>query len=268
MADLSYHRVRSENPLLIQARVVGALVLRELRTRFGRTVFGSLIVVAWPLCHLLFIMAAFLTTSRVLLVGTDPAIFAGTGVLPYILFFYPGRMMTFAIFANKTLLGLPIVKPPDMIIARGIVEMIAAFWVTAIFFLLLYLCGVEVIPHRIEDAIMAIFATVYLGFSIGWLGAVMYGLVRAWIAVQFGYLVLLYLSSGVFFLPTNLPERVRNVLWYNPLLHCVEWFRSAYYDGYGYGMLNKPYLIGCATMFLFVGIVVERSVRGRLMEAN
>jgi capsular polysaccharide transport system permease protein len=257
---------QGDNPLLVQARVIGALVLRDLRTRFGRTAYGSLIVVAWPLFHLFGLTTIFVLTRRTGLVGTDTAVFVGTGVLPYILCFYPARMIMLCVFQNKTLLGLPIVKTPDIIIARGIVEVVAAFWVTAIFFLIMYIFGVEVIPIHAEEAILAVLATVYLGFAMGFLGAVMYGMVRAWIAVQFGWLIVLYMTSGVFFLPTSLPERLRNILWFNPLVHSVEWLRSAYYEGYGYGMLSKPYLIGFATLIFFIGLLVERGVRGRLLE--
>ena len=255
-----------DSSLAIQFRVVGAIVLRDLRTRFGRTAFGSLIFVAWPLTHLCFIMAAFLLARRTLPIGTDPAVFVGTGVLPYILCFYPARMIMFALFQNKPLLGLPAVKAPDIILSRCIVEVTAAFWVTALFFLGLYLFGVDVIPHRPNDAVLAILATVYLGFALGWLGAVMYAAVRAWIVVQIGWLLGMYFTSGVFFIPTALPERIRNILWYNPLLHAVEWLRSAYYDGYGYGMLSRTYLLVSATLILFAGLLIERAIRGRLLE--
>lgn len=256
----------SETAIAIQTRVVGALVLRDMRTRFGRTFFGSLIIIAWPLTHLFILMAAFLLARNVIPIGTDSAVFIGTGVLPYILCFYPGRMIMFAVMQNKTLLELPAVKTPDIILARCIVEVIAAFWVTCLFAITLYLFGVDVIPHRLDDAILAILATVYLGLAIGWLGAVMYAAVRAWLMVQIGWLIGMYFTAGVFFIPTNLPEKFRNILWYNPLLHAVEWLRSTYYDGYGYGMLSKSYLLVSATLILFTALLVERTIRGRLLE--
>lgn len=258
--------LRIDHPLAIQARVVGALILRDLRTRFGRTIFGSMIIVAWPLTHLLFIMGALMFTRRIAPIGTDSAIYFGTGVLPYMLCLYPGRMIMLSVVQNKPLLGLPAVKTTDIILARCIVEVIAAFWVTAIFMLILYLFGIEVLPHRIDDAILAILSTVYLALAIGWLGAVMYAVVRFWLAIQIGCLILMYVSSGVVFVPTSLPEKFRNILWYNPLLHAVEWLRSSYYDGYGYGMLDRSYLLWSATVILFIALVLERGIRGRLLE--
>ena len=54
---------------------------------------------------------------------------------------------------------------------------------------------------------------------------------------------------------------------FDPLLHSVEWLRSAYYDGYGYGMLNKAYLIGYATAALIGALVIERFTRGLLLQS-
>jgi capsular polysaccharide transport system permease protein len=254
-----------DNPIMIQARIVKAIVLRDLRTRFGRTFLGSMIIVAWPLSHLLFMICLFLVARNVIPIGTDSAVFFGTGILPYILCLYPVRWIMFSVVQNRALLGLPAVKTSDIILARCIVEIIAAFWVTCIFVLILFIFGVNALPHHANDAILAILATIYLAFAMGWTAAVMYALVRAWLAVQIGCLILMYFTSGVFFIPTNLPEKFKEILWYNPLLHSVEWLRSAYYEGYGYGMLSRSYLLWSATVILFIGLVIERAVRGRLM---
>jgi capsular polysaccharide transport system permease protein len=258
--------LRRDHPLIIQARVVYAIILRDMRTRYGRTFIGSLIIILWPLTHLLFIMGALMFSRSIVPMGTDSAVFFGTGVLPYMLCLYPGRMIMLSVVQNKPLLGLPTVKTTDIILARCIVEVVAAFWVAVIFMFILYLFGADVLPHRADEAILAILATCYLGFAIGWLGAVMYAVVRFWLAVQIGWLILMYVSSGVIIVPTSLPEKVRNILWYNPLLHAVEWLRSSYYDGYGYGMLDRSYLFWSATVILFIALVLERGIRGRLLE--
>jgi len=252
--------------LKVQGRVIGALMLRDMRTRFGRTFMGYVIIVGWPLAHLLVLMAIFLATRRVAPVGTSVPVFLGTGVLPYILCLYPGRMIMLCLVQNQPLLLFPIVKTTDVILARGLLEILTACWVTVIFALLLYICGVDIAPIHYHEAIQAILATMYLAFAIGFIGAVLYKLVRAWLGVQIGFLILLYITAGVFFIPTNVPEDLQFYLWFNPLLHCVEWLRSAYYDGYGYGMLSQGYLISFSTLLLAIGLVIERFVRGRLLQ--
>jgi capsular polysaccharide transport system permease protein len=253
--------------LAVQGRVIGALILRDMRTRFGRSFMGYVIIVGWPLSHLLVLMSIYLVTRRVAPVGSSTPIFLGTGILPYILCLYPGRMIMTALVQNQPLLYFPIVKTTDVILARGALEMLTAFWVVAIFAVILYIAGVDIAPLHYDEAIQAIVATIFLGFAIGFFGAVMYKLTRPWLAIQFGILILMYITAGVFFIPTNLSEDIQFWLWFNPLLHSVEWLRSAYYDGYGYGLLNKAYLVGFAAAAFICGLVIERFTRGLLLQS-
>jgi capsular polysaccharide transport system permease protein len=249
-----------------QGRVIGALILRDMRTRFGRSFMGYVIIVGWPLAHLLALVTGYLLTRRVAPVGTSVPVFLGTGILPYILCLYPSRMIMLCLAQNHPLLYFPIVKTTDVIIARSVLEILTAFWVVAIFALILYIAGIDITPLHYKDAVQAILATIYLGFAIGFLGAVFYKLTKAWLAFQIGTLIAMYIASGVFFIPTNLSDDFQFYLWFNPLLHSVEWLRSAYYDGYGYGLLDRGYLIGFATVVLAIGMVSDRFIRGRLLQ--
>lgn len=252
--------------LQTQARVIYALMLRDMRTRFGRTFAGWLIMILWPLSHALVLMLFYYFAHRFAPIGTDVSVFVGTGVLPYVLCFYPARMTMLALVQNQPLLNLPVIKTFDIILARGILEIVNAFWVVFLFCLILYVADIDFMPKRPEDAVMAILATIYLGFAIGFLAAVLYKLWRAWLGIQIGLLILMYVTSGAFFIPTSLPQWMRDLIWINPMLHAVEWLRSAYYEGYGHGMLNPAYLLSYCTALIFIGLAAERGVRGRLME--
>lgn len=253
--------------LKVQARVIGALILRDMRTRFGRKITGWIIMVMWPLSHLMFLMIGYLIAHRIAPIGTNVTVFIGTGALPYILCLYPARMIMLCLVQNQPLLLFPPVTAVDVIIARSALEIVNAFWVVALFCLALFVLDIDFLPMRYADAILAILATIYLGFAIGFISAILYKLVRAWLAIQIVLLILAYIVSGAIVPITSVPEQFRQWLWFNPLVHSVEWLRSAYYDAYGEGILNRGYLIGYATMLLFVGLITERAVRGRLLEA-
>jgi len=253
--------------LRVQARVIGALMLRDMRTRFGRTFFGYVISVLWPLTHLLVVMCVYLVARRLFPIGTSPAVFLGTGILPYILCLYPARMITMSVVQNQPLLYFPVVKSLDVILARGILEIVTSFWVIAIFCFILIVFGVDVMPIYPHEALLAIFATIYLGFSIGFAGAVFYKVIRAWIVVVIVLLIVMYVTSGALFLPSVLPPNVQYWLSWNPLFHSVEWLRSAYYDGYGAHILDRGYLVGFATINLFIGLGAERAIRGIVLKA-
>lgn len=256
-----------ESPFKIQIRVISALILRDMRTRFGRSFFGWVIMVLWPLTHLFFIMMGYLFAHRVAPVGTSVTVFVGTGVLPYILCLYPARMIMLCLLQNQPLLLFPPVKAFDVIVARSILEIINAFWVVFLFCLGLFIFDIDFLPYDYTDAVFAILATIYLGLSIGFISAILIKLTRAWMAIQIGLLIAAYIASGALVPITLAPPWMRDILWFNPLLHCVEWLRAAYYDGFGTDMLNRGYLLGYATVLLLVGFVTERAVRGLLLQA-
>ena len=251
--------------LQVQARVIGALILRDMRTRFGRSYLGFVIAIGIPLGHLLTLLVSFLVAQRFVPLGTDRNVFPATGILPYMIVLYPARMTMLAIQANKPLLMFPIVTSSDLIIARAILEVLAAFAVFLIFFAMMSIFDPNIIPPDPATAMIAIFATIYFGFSLGYLSAVLYALTQATLFIQIVLLIGLYISSGAFFIPTALPASIQNVLWFNPLLHSVLWLRSAYYENYGANLLSPIYLIGVSTSVLLIGIASERLTRGKIL---
>lgn len=251
--------------LQIQGRVIGALILRDMRTRFGRTYLSYVIQVGWPTAHMLVLLGSYMLAHRFVPVGEDVAVFPVTGILPYMLCLYPARMTMLGIAANRGLLTFPVVQVPDLIIARIILEMITAFCVFMLLMLILLPFDPDIIPSDPAAAIMAIFATLYFSLSFGFVGAVMYSLTRMFLPVQVGLLLLMYFTSGAFFIPATMPVAFQNLIFYNPLFHCVEWLREAYYQDYGNGMLSPAYLLGFSTVLLLLGFASERLVRGKVL---
>jgi capsular polysaccharide transport system permease protein len=72
-------------------------------------------------------------------------------------------------------------------------------------------------------------------------------------------------TSGVWFVADALPDTVRHIIAYHPVLQVVEWMRSAYYEGYGSLVLDRSYVIefGCVT--IFCGLLLERAMRGHIL---
>jgi capsular polysaccharide transport system permease protein len=60
-----------------------------------------------------------------------------------------------------------------------------------------------------------------------------------------------------------MPETIRDYLDYNPLLHLVEWLRSAYYSSYDEALVDKTLVLGVAASLLALGLAGERFLRGR-----
>jgi capsular polysaccharide transport system permease protein len=249
-------------------RVLRALVLRDMRSRFGTGFVSYLVAIGIPFFHLLFLMAGPVLANQIAPLGTDYALFVATGVLPYILCLYPARMIMLCLVDSGPLLAFPIVKPLDVMIARALLETVVAFTVTVLFLLVLLVGDIEVVPYDTAQATGAIFATIYFGISVGFANAILYKLTRAWMFVFIGIIVVMYIASSAFFLPSMVSPEIRAAMWFDPIFHSVEWLRLGYYEGYGEHILSRQYLLGFSTALLALGILFERLIRGRLVLAG
>lgn len=256
---------RLDEALATLRRVLGALLLHDMRTRFGRNYLAYLLAIAWPLAHLVTIVVARALFGKIVPIGDDPATFAATGVMPYILCLYPARMMAPAIAVHKPLLQFPIIKPISIIFVRATLEILNAFVVVALFVIGLRMLDMGLEPFDVFETAAAIVVSIYLGVGIGFFGAVLYP-VLGFSANLILILTLLglYLTSGAFIPTTIFPQQYRELNWYNPLYHCVEWLRSGYFGVDSFD-LSRFYVLFVGTFFLFIGLLGERMIRGRLL---
>ncbi len=247
-----------------QVDVISALVLRDLQTRFDRS-WMYIIAVGWPLMHIAIIVAVYSALGRRAELGTDPVIFFALGILPFILFTYPCRWVTFAITEKRILLQIPRVQIIDIILARVIMECITAFAVIFACLGVLFLVGSSFQPNDPLDLIGALAGSLLLGIGLG-IAACILAAIKPRIAMLVILLnIAAYLLSGVIFMPGNLPAEIRYALSWNPLLHGVEWAREAYYGDYRSIVLDKSYLIASGCALLLGGFIAERLMRKRIL---
>src|SRR6516165_6574107 len=126
--------------------VINALLLRDIKVRAGRFYSGYLLIFLMPIVHLGVVLIIFAGTGRTPNVGTDPVIFYGLSILPFVVFVYPSRQITFSLAANRPLLYFPRVQIMDIIIARGLLEAANGMAVSAVVFLVLVLTTEEFSP--------------------------------------------------------------------------------------------------------------------------
>ncbi|OOG63085.1 hypothetical protein B0E45_29770 [Sinorhizobium sp. A49] len=252
-------------PIQSRTNVVLALILRDMRTRFGRSHLGYLVAIAWPFSHLLTLISIMAFVNRLAPIGGDPAVFVSTGVLPYILCLYPARMMGLALESSRALFLFPIITPFDVIVSRAIIEFMTAFIVVILLFTVAGAIGVDMTPIDASTLASGLLATIYLSLAMGFLNVVMVSIFRMWHITFIIIMIVMYMSAGVFVVPSAVSSEFREFMWFNPLFHCVEWIRSAYYEGYGDELLSESYVMWVATACLLVGLLGERFLRGKLL---
>ena len=247
-------------------RVVYAVMLQDMRTRFAGGYFGFLIAIGWPLAHLAMLLVIRALVTVIAPIGDSPAIFYGTGLLPYILCFYPGRMMNIVMYQNRSMLALPEIKPMNLIIARALLEILIALIVTVIFFAGLALYGVDFMPTDPVVAAEAIAVAIYLGIGIGVFNVVFGTLMGQFYQVAYILIMVgLLTASGAYIPLIYASDKIKRWLEWNPLYQVVNWLRSAYYMDNTMIEIDRLYLIGVASIFLLLGLAGERLLRGKLL---
>ena len=247
-----------------QIDVISALILRDLQTRFDRSAM-YIIAIGWPLMHIAVIVAIYSALGRRAELGTDPLVFFALGLLPFIVFTYPCRWVTFAIAENRALLQIPRVQIIDIIMARVVLECITAFAVIFTCLGVLVLLGSSIQPHDPLELIAALAGSLLFGIGTG-VAACIVAAIKPRVAIIILLLnIAAYLLSGVIFMPGSLPAEIRYALSWNPLMHGVEWAREAYFGDYRSIVLDKSYLIASGCALLLGGLIAERLLRGRIL---
>lgn len=248
-----------------QANVIHALILRDIRTRMFNSALGYIAVIGWPLFHILFLVIVYTHTGRIAPFGESMALWCATGIVPFMSFSYMSRFMTMGVILNRPLLHFPAIAVTDILFARAIIEVLSASLVIILVILYLYLEGVDFMPIDITQAAFAILSAMLIGLGFGMVNGVIGAFAPAWVTGYTLIIILLWLTSGVLFVPDTLPQEVQNVLFYHPVLHSIEWMRTAYYDGYHSSLLAKWYPLTVGTVALFLGLLGERVFRGKIL---
>ena len=246
-------------------RVVSAMVAREANVRYGDSRLGYLWAFVEPaLFFVIFLSIRTLIADRVPF-GESAVVFLLAGIIAFRAFrSIQTRMMT-AITGAKALMTFPVVTPFDAVIARGAIETLTMSTVIVVFYTLVLSTTETVEFHDPVDFTGAMLALTILAFGTGCFSAVMVVLVPTFrIVVALSGLPLLILS-GIFYVPASLPPEYLAILEWNPVLHCVEWFRDAVYLDYTV-TLDRSYPIQFGLIAFGLGLIMSQVFRVRVME--
>jgi capsular polysaccharide transport system permease protein len=240
-----------------------AALLRDMRTRFGRSYASYLLAIIWPMSHLTIAFTMYIFGHKVAPIGDDPSIFAFTGLVPYIMCLYPARFTAWTVMQNKPLLNFIVVKPIHLVVARALLESLSAILALSLFVLGLSVFNMATLPDDIYLVAETIAAILFFSVSFGFFCIFLVSL-----HVNFGTLFVvfsilgLYLSSGAVVPLTSTSAYVQNLLSYNPLFEAVGLMRCAYFSAYDASNYSLSYIYFLGLVFTMLGLLSERLFRG------
>jgi capsular polysaccharide transport system permease protein len=191
--------------------------------------------------------------------GNDPILFVATGAVPALVFQYTSRESMKAMLVNRPLTYYPQVKGFDIMIARFLVETLKGFQGLIIIIAILLALSVNPLPEDPAMAVGGYAMALLLGLGIGGVNIGIMSFFPGW---MWGYIVvsiIVYISSGVFFLPHMLPSELYEVSKWNPVVQIIEWVRLAYNPQLGV-QIDYSYVIGWGLGSLWLGLVMERFI--------
>lgn len=246
--------------------VMGAVILRDMRTRFFDHGLGFLVVALWPLAHIIILLGIAKGTGRVNPYGDSMYVFLATGLVPTLLFSYISRFMVYSVHMNKPMMGFPIVTLLDILFARAFLEVIGGCITLVAIILLILSVGDNPFPFDLEEAVVCYLATIFVAVGVGLIAGTITIAVPFFSTVYSLMCILFYISSGSGWVTGNLPDVAAIPLSYSPIVQLVEWMRTAYYPTYPDRLVDKMYVLQWGLGSMLVGLALERALRRIYMD--
>lgn len=270
MTDASIPPVQKPKPArrsFAMFRSIGALILREMSTRYGRTPGGYIWAILEPLGMIILLTVGFSLLVRSPSLGTSFILFYSTGFLVFNLYQSLSVLIARSIIFSRSLLFYPSVTWLDAIIARFALNTLTTLMVSYILLtsILMFIDAHVVIS--IQPILIALSLAAFMGLSVGTLNCYLMGVFPVWDIVWSILTRPLFIVSGVMFIYEDLPETVRNLLWYNPIFHLTGLMRSGFYPMYSPDYISLPYVIGLSSIGLTLGLLLLRKNYRKILNA-
>ena len=248
----------------VQANVVGALLMREIHTRYGRENIGYL----W-----MFLEPAILTGAVMLIhsgapvgigSGVEPAPFAILGYSAFILFRSIFTRADRLLEANAPLLYHRQVTIFDMLLARALLELASIVTVLAVLLGLAAASGFAELPARPLALIAGLLLLWFwsLGLSMLVTAAANENRVIEKFVHPVSYILLPV--SGAFYMVEWIPQPYRDLIAWFPMTQMFELIRYGQFAAADSTYVQPVYLIFWCMALMFLGLAALRAVRAHV----
>lgn len=258
---------KKRSSLVIMKSVLFALILREMRTRFGMRRFGFFWMFFEPIAQISLMMALLYFRGRTEMNGIPFPLFLLTGMVPF--FLMRGIMFKGmeAVNANRALFAYKQITPFDPIFARAIIEVILSSCVYVLLLLGLgFFFGYDISIHRPLRWVATLFVGVVFSFSLSLLFCMLIEALPDSRSVIRLMSFPLYLLSGVLFPIWVLPQDVLDWLLWNPFLHIIDELRFSVFEHYPEHLgVSLFYPLKLSVVLLFVAMALYRQRRMNLV---
>jgi ABC-type polysaccharide/polyol phosphate export permease len=249
----------------IQRRIIGALLMREVLTRYGRHNIGFLWLFVEPMIFTLGITAlwAFVRANHY---SSIPIVaFAVTGYSSILLWRNMANRAIGSIGPNRALMFHRNVRLVDIFAARVTLEFVGAATSFVVLSIVFISIGWMAFPENVLRVVVAFMLLAWFGAAL----AVLLGcwseqnqaIEKLWNPMSY----LLFPISGAAFLVDALPAYAQEVVLWIPMVHGVEMLRDGYFGSEFTAHYDIGYLIACNMGLTLLGLAKMRVVGRQLV---
>ncbi|WP_428332602.1 ABC transporter permease [Novosphingobium sp.] len=245
----------------IQQRVIVALIVRELLTRFGRENIGFLWMMAEPLLFAGLVGTLYNYTIGTSEHGIGVVAFIASGYIPLTVLRNSFGRCIHIFAANSALLYHRQVKILDFVVARFAIEMIGGMMAYLFIGILLYNLGLFPLPSHLGFLLggwalymMFIFSVCLIIAPLSEMSEALEKLmpVTVYVAIPF---------SGTFNMASWLSPTAREVVLYSPMVNAMEMMRYGLFGGSVRPYYNVWNPVGVSMGLAVVGFALINHVR-------
>ncbi len=246
----------------VQYRVLGALFMREIQTRWGRRNLGFAWLFAEPLVFAFPVLAMWSMMRSNLEHGMPLIAFLWSGYLPLLLFRHVTGHAIYTIRNNAALLYHRAVNPLDIVIGRCGLEAIGNLAATTASFLIFYMIGEIEWPQNMPLFIMGMLYMAWWAIAVALIVAAWSErsdlVEHIWLPISYLYMPV----SGFFYLAEWLPLSIRDfALTVMPSLHSYEMIRGGLFGNRIQVFYDTAYLSAVLAGLTLFGLWLMRDVR-------
>jgi len=251
--------------LRIQSRVIGALILREIITRYGRRNLGFLWLLLEPIIFTVGVVILWNLMHRAHGFTVEVTPFIVTGYSSLLLWRSCSSRGLKAIEPNRSLLHHRPVKIVDIFVARMTLEVSG---VTASFILLVSAMVSLNLMSYPKDVFLILNGWLLMSWFSACLGAILgclsehFELVeRLWHPSSYFLLAV----SGTFFMVDWLPTGLQTLVLWVPMVHPIEMMRAGYWGYSTHSHFNIAYIFFICLSMTLVALALMADRRMKML---
>lgn len=249
----------------IQRRVIHALVMREIITRYGRHNVGFVWLFAEPMMFTLGIMAMWSNGKFSHGGSTIPvAAFAITGYSAVLMWRNTATRCTKAVESNLALMYHRNVKVFDIFLSRVILEVLATsisfILLTAVFSYFGFVAAPYDMFFLVVGWLLLAWFSLALGLLVGCISEQSELFERVWHVVTY----LLFPMSGAIFMADWLPPKFQSIVLWLPMVQGTEAIRHGFFGNLVQTHENLTYFFTINLVLTLIGLLLTQDVQRKV----